>query len=57
VVFKGEKKIYFIAETKSSGQELRISEKLKIECGKAHFNTFDEVRFRGPVSSLTDLSQ
>lgn len=57
VVFKGEKKIYFIAETKSSGQELRISERLKIECGKAHFKTFDEVKFRGPVSSLTDLSQ
>lgn len=33
VVFKGERKIYFVTETKSAGQELRESEKLKIECG------------------------
>jgi type III restriction enzyme len=57
VVFKGEKKIYFVAETKSFGQELRISEKLKIECGKAHFKTFDEVKFRGPISSVTELDK
>src|SRR5690606_20314204 len=37
VVFKGESKIYFVAETKSAGQELRGSEKLKIKCGTEHF--------------------
>ncbi|MFH0757123.1 MAG: DEAD/DEAH box helicase, partial [Bacteroidota bacterium] len=56
VVFKGEKKIYFVAETKSVGQELRGSEKLKIDCGKAHFEQFDEVKFRGPISSVTELN-
>lgn len=55
VVFKGEKKIYFVAETKSVGQELRGSEKLKIECGKAHFKNFDDVVYKR-VSSVTELS-
>lgn len=55
VVFKGEKKIYFVAETKSEGQELRGSEKLKIDCGKAHFKNFDDIVYKR-VSSVTDLS-
>ncbi len=55
IVFKGEKKIYFVAETKSSGQELRGSEKLKIECGKAHFRDFDDVIYKR-VTSVTDLN-
>ncbi|MBU2447111.1 MAG: DEAD/DEAH box helicase, partial [Bacteroidetes bacterium] len=55
VVFKGEKKIYFVAETKSAGQELRGSEKLKIDCGKAHFSNFDDVVYKR-VSSVTDLN-
>jgi type III restriction enzyme len=55
LVFKGEKKIYFVAETKSSGQELRGSEKLKIECGKAHFRNFEDIVYKR-VSSVTDLN-
>jgi len=55
VVFKGEKKIYFVAETKSEGQELRGSEKLKIECGIAHFKNFEDVVYKR-VSSVTDLN-
>jgi type III restriction enzyme len=55
VVFKGEKKIYFVAETKSARQELRVSEKLKIACGKAHFNNFDDVIYKS-VSSVTELN-
>ena len=55
IVFKGEKKIYFVAETKSFGQELRGSEKFKIECGKAHFKNFDDVIYKR-VSSVTDLN-
>jgi len=54
VVFKGEKKIYFVAETKSAGQELRGSEKLKIACGTAHFKNFDNVAYK-VVSSVTEL--
>jgi type III restriction enzyme len=55
VVFKGEKKIYFVAETKSAGQELRGSEKLKIDCGAAHFRNFDDVAYK-VVSSVTELN-
>jgi len=57
VVFKGVKKIYFVAETKSAYQELRESEKLKIECGKKHFEQFENVKFRGPISSVPELSR
>ncbi|MFA4864239.1 MAG: DEAD/DEAH box helicase, partial [Bacteroidales bacterium] len=55
VVFKGDRKIYFVTETKSPGQELRGSEKLKIECGKAHFKNFDDVIYKR-VSHVTDLN-
>jgi type III restriction enzyme len=54
LVFKGEKKIYFVAETKSTGQELRGSEKMKIKCGKEHFREFKEVKFE-QVSKVEDL--
>ncbi len=54
LVFKSEKKIYFVAETKSFGQELRQSEKLKIECGTAHFKNFDDVVYKR-VSSVSEL--
>ena len=56
IVKKGEKKIYFIAETKGKDEELRPSAKMKIKCGKAHFKQFDEVKFVGPISSVTDLN-
>jgi type III restriction enzyme len=55
VVFKGEKKIYFVAETKGEGQELLKSEKQKIKCGKEHFKNFDEVVYK-QVSSVKDLN-
>ncbi|MBM4171355.1 MAG: DEAD/DEAH box helicase [Ignavibacteria bacterium] len=57
VVFKGVKKIYFVAETKSADQELRESEKLKIHCGEKHFEQFENVKFRGPISSVPELSR
>lgn len=56
IVFKGEKRIYFVAETKGEGQELRHSEQMKIDCGKAHFEQFENVRFKGPVSSVSELN-
>lgn len=55
VVFKNEKRIYFVAETKSAGEELRGSAKLKIDCGTAHFKNFDDVVYKR-VSSVTDLN-
>lgn len=56
VVFKNESKIYFVAETKSSGQELRGTEKLKIKCGKKHFKEFQDVVYRR-VTSVSELSK
>jgi type III restriction enzyme len=56
IVYKGEKKIYFVAETKSASQELRSSEKMKILCGEAHFEQFDDVKFKGPISSVSELN-
>lgn len=55
IVFKGEKKIYFVAETKSEGEELRGSESMKIKCGKAHFKNFEDVVYK-KVSSVRDLN-
>ncbi|HMO62986.1 MAG TPA: DEAD/DEAH box helicase family protein [Ferruginibacter sp.] len=55
VVFKGEKKIYFVAETKSEGQELLKTEKQKIKCGEEHFREFAEVVYT-QVSSVKGLT-
>lgn len=55
VVFKGKKKIYFVAETKSEEQELLKSEHQKIKCGKKHFREFADILYK-QVSSLRDLS-
>ncbi len=57
VVFAGEKKIYFVAETKAVGQELRPSEQMKIDCGRAHFKQFENVKFKGPISSVSELTR
>jgi len=54
IVFKGEKKIYFVAETKGADQELRGSEKLKIKCGAEHFKKFEDVVYKR-VSSVSEL--
>lgn len=56
LIFRNEKKIYFVAETKSTTdlKKLRNEEKLKIRCGEAHFNEFDGVEYRH-VKSVTDL--
>ena len=44
IVLENDKKIYFVAETKSSG-EIRGSEGIKIECGRKHFEQLDDVKF------------
>lgn len=55
-VLENETKIYFVAETKGDvNQELRPSEKMKIECGKKHFEQLPGVEFRGPISTLLDI--
>jgi len=48
LVFKNEKKIYFVAETKSTTDlsKLRNEERLKIKCGEAHFKEFNDVKYK-----------
>ncbi|MFZ5425022.1 MAG: DEAD/DEAH box helicase family protein [Patescibacteria group bacterium] len=55
LVFEGDKKLYFVAETKSENEELRETEQLKIECGKRHFDNFDGIVFKAPVSKVRDV--
>jgi type III restriction enzyme len=61
LVYKNDQTLYFVAETKDTGGKgpvnlsiLRPLEQLKIECGKRHFDQFEQVSFR-VVKSLTDL--
>lgn len=48
LIYKNDRKIYFVAETKSTLDldKLRLEEKLKIKCGKAHFKDFEDVEFK-----------
>lgn len=56
LVYKNEKALYFVAETKSTTDLtlLRPLEKLKIECGKKHFKLFEKVEFK-VVTALSEL--
>ena len=51
VVFEGDARVYFVAETKSSTveQERRQAENLKIACGRKHFALSKDVVFRDVV--------
>jgi type III restriction enzyme len=48
LVFKNEKKIYFVTETKSTKDltKIRPDEKLKIKCGKAHFEQLSDIKYK-----------
>ncbi len=50
LIFKNDKRLYFVAETKSvpegATENLRRNELLKIECGKAHFSEFEDVEYK-----------
>lgn len=60
VVFEGDKKVYFVAETKDTGtpivdlSKLHPSERQKIHCGEAHFKQFEDLEYR-VVSKVGDL--
>ena len=58
VVFEGDKRVYFVAETKSNTNEkdLRRDERLKIRCGEKHFALADGLRFQA-VPDLQTLKQ
>lgn len=52
LVFEDDTKIYFVAETKETGtpqvdlSKLSGDEQMKIKCGKAHFNEFDDLEYK-----------
>ncbi|MFZ4455469.1 MAG: DEAD/DEAH box helicase family protein [Bacteroidales bacterium] len=52
LIFEDDKKIYFVAETKDTGtpqvdlSKLTGDEQMKIKCGKAHFNEFDDLEYK-----------
>jgi type III restriction enzyme len=56
VVIKNEKKIYFVAETKSTTDKdkLRKEEQQKIQCGERHFEVFEDVNFKH-VTKVSEL--
>ena len=62
LVFEDDKKIYFVAETKDTGtpivdvKKLSPDEQLKIKCGIAHFNEFEELEYKvvNKVSQLIE---
>lgn len=54
LVKKNIRTVYFVAETKSAGQELRASEIGKIKCGKAHFEEFEDVIYK-QVTTVGEL--
>ncbi|MFC1936100.1 DEAD/DEAH box helicase family protein [Chloroflexota bacterium] len=58
LIFKNDKKLYFVAETKSvpegATETLRRGEQLKIKCGEAHFAEFKDVEYK-QVQRLREL--
>lgn len=62
IVFKNDKRIYFVAETKDTGtgkvdiSKLHPDEQIKIKCGKKHYEVFkdDGVEYK-VVSKVKDL--
>jgi len=61
LVLRGDRTLYFVAETKSTGEAddpagelLRPVERMKFECGRRHFRQFEEVQFRR-VARLREL--
>lgn len=62
IVYEEDKKIYFVAETKDTGTpmvdftKLSADEQMKIKCGKAHFNLFNDLEYKvvNNVGQLVD---
>lgn len=62
VVFKDDRRIYFVAETKDTGtptvdiSKLRPEEQAKIKCGAAHFRQFPDLDYQ-VVNSVSGLKR
>lgn len=57
LVYEGDKKVYFVAETKGTNRldDLTPNEQYKIKCGRKHFENFEDVEFKAPVTKLSDF--
>ena len=55
----GEQKLYFVLESKGSldKNNLRITEKYKIECGRKHFELLDNQVSYNVISSINDINK
>ncbi len=58
IVFEGDSRIYFVAETKGTNniEELTPSERLRILSGRAHFQALEGIVFKGPVKTFKDIT-
>ena len=56
LIFKDDKKLYFVAETKGSldSSSLRIGEALKVKCGEKHFAEFPDITYK-KVTKVSEL--
>ena len=57
LILKPDRKLYFVAETKSTLHihELREQEQMKIKCGEKHFEEFEDVEFKAPITKVSEL--
>lgn len=59
IVFQGDSRVYFVTETKGTNDlnsdQLKPAEKNKILCGKKHFELFDDLVYKAPVKTLSDV--
>lgn len=57
IVFEGDKRIYFVAETKGTTvlEDLSIPEQYKIRCGRKHFKAIPDIEFKAPITKVSEL--
>lgn len=59
IVFKNDKRLYLVAETKGTNRldELSLTEQLKIACGEKHFAAVGKAQYVAPIDSVSALEQ
>lgn len=59
IIFKGDEKLYLVAETKGTNRfdELSVPEQLKIRAGEKHFAAIGEAVYVAPVMNMEGLVQ
>lgn len=57
IVFENDKRVYFVAETKGTSRlgDLTAMEQDRIKCGRRHFENFEDVEFKAPVTKLSEV--